>query len=226
MGRVKFGALVTEIRGSIGGTTFQSNAYGYTIKNKPCMIKPSSVSALNIQRIMREVTTAWRGLTDIQRSSFVTYASTFPQYAKYNPSSLLGGYDIFVMWNCTRLTGSQPLIKAAANVGVTFPIVAPSLSRSGGSLLFNLNESIGEPDAAWLVSLSPVVPASRNFVGSTFRFMTAVATGDPDINFTAFYQSIFGTLPVASDTVFARLVPYGIIDPSVNAEQLFKIVVS
>jgi len=34
MARIIYGAIGTEIRGKVGGTVFQGNKHGYTIKNK------------------------------------------------------------------------------------------------------------------------------------------------------------------------------------------------
>ena len=74
MARIIYSALVTAIRGSVGGTTFQQNQYGSTIKNKPKMIRPRSNQQEKRKIYMTAATQAWGNLTVNRRNAYNTYA--------------------------------------------------------------------------------------------------------------------------------------------------------
>lgn len=226
MARIKYGALATEIRGSVGGTTFQSNKYGFTIKNKPLMARPNSEATLVSQRILSQVVQAWASLTSTQQALFNSYAASFPQFARNNLSAILSGYNVFVMWNCTRLASNSPISLTTDMYDVVFPPIAPSVTNSAGVLSVDMNADYDEPDVAWACFISPVVRPSINFPPSTFRYMiNGTSTGGP-FNITSLYLSVFGSLPTAGQLVFLRAVPYGLSTPKVLADLFFKIEVS
>jgi hypothetical protein len=226
MARVIYGAFITDIRGSMGGTTFQANKHGFTGRNKPSMKKPSGNDVSFIQSNLANVTHIWQSMTDAQRNVFDTFATTFPQYSKKNPTSQLSGYEVFLMWNCTRLAVGTNVSIAPSIVGLTLPSVAPTLVRSGGSLLFNLHEVSIDPDAAWGTYISPIVNGSINFIGSRTRFLRNWACSEGDVDITTLWSKLWGALPVAGNIVFVRQIPWGIISPFVYSALVSKITVT
>ena len=67
MARVKFGSLVTEISGSIGGSTFQRNSFGNTLRNKPNPIRSRTAAQLSIRQYMKQAHAGWTALTAAER---------------------------------------------------------------------------------------------------------------------------------------------------------------
>ena len=75
MARIIYSALVTQIKGSVGGTTFQSNAYGFTIKNKASVVKPRTMLQERSKKFFASATGAWRKLSQTNRDTWVSWAA-------------------------------------------------------------------------------------------------------------------------------------------------------
>ena len=95
MARIIYSGLIESIRGSIAGTTFQANAYGYTIKKKPNIINPNTASQNLRKSYLAKAVRQWRSFIQATRDSWDTFASTYPQYSQHNPSAQLSGYAVF-----------------------------------------------------------------------------------------------------------------------------------
>ena len=201
MARVIYGAIVTSIHGSIGGTTFQSNSYGSTIKNKPTMVKPKTQKQGQVKTILALVTKAWKSTTDTARSNWNTWASTNPQYAKNNPTSQLSGFACFTAWHCQRLRQAYD-IDTSPNLTVPpTDVVTINLQRNGSAFEIDYSCSIG--DQSWYIafSLSSPLGDSQNFIGSKKRYITQEVTDTATIDVTDQYEAAFGTVPSIGDRV-------------------------
>lgn len=110
MARIKFTALVESIRGSIAGTTFQRNAYGYTVKAKPNMVNPNSHYQSQRKQQFQAAQLAWQTLTDAERGYWNSYAATYPTPSINNPSSYLSGYNLFTRWHAIEFLGGSTIL--------------------------------------------------------------------------------------------------------------------
>lgn len=204
MARIIYSGLVTSIKGSVGGTTFQSNAYGNTVKNKPNMVIPNTVEQEQRKLIFSKATKAWATLTDAERSNWDTYANTFPQYAKNNPSSQLSGYAVFTKWHAALFLGLGLLSDIDANpslVAVPLDTVTVKVIVAGGVMSLDLDFALGDNTYYVNVFISRPFPASKNFAGSSLRFLVNTENEDIVIPVTALYTSLFGTLPTVGQSV-------------------------
>jgi len=201
MARIKFTAIVEDIRGSIGGTTFQKNAYGYSAKRRPNMVKPNSPNQLASQIRFSQAVRAWDALTNEQRANWETYASTYPQYSKHNLDSQLSGYALFVKYNSLYLYQN---VGIRATVALTNPVVhnpTYTLVVSGGVLTIAATWDIEEEEFINIISLSRPMGNGQNFVGSRTRFVKAVTSLDGSFNITTQYLALFGALPIVGDRI-------------------------
>jgi hypothetical protein len=204
MARIIYSGLVTAIRGSIGGTTFQSNAYGFTVKNKANMVKPNSAEQ-NIRKIiLSKVTKAWGTLSVSDRNNWNTFASIVPQYAKHNPSSVLSGFAAFTKWHCQFYQN-----QALSNSVNTDPNTSPptidtgvfSITSAAGVMTAHTVFSPGSGD--WMVNLSLSRPfnTAQNFIGTSPRNMAGDDTSTSSYNVTTKYTEVFGRIAAIGEKV-------------------------
>jgi hypothetical protein len=201
MARIIYSALIDSIRGSIGGTTFQKNKYGYTVKHKPNMTKPWTADQLIMQQYFRRAVTSWREMTDAQRQNWVTWASTNPQYAKHNASATLSGFACFVKFHAYQFLTEQaqvadPLITIPAIDYATFKIIL-----AGGALTLDADWDTGAE--AWNVAYfmsRPFGPA-QNFIGTRTRYVGYGTSADQTLVLTSVYPAKYGSLPVLGDRI-------------------------
>jgi len=220
MARVTYGALVTSINGKVGGSVFQNNKYGKTMKNSPNIVRPSSDLALSAQRALVQSTQAWQSLTDSQRALFNTYASTYPQYAKHNSESQLSGYAIFTRW-CFYMyfqTATPSFNIPGVQVSLSPLTISPKVSSS----VFQLDYVFSSTGTTlrWAIFISPVCPASRGYQPSVFRYATTIDDESDGSTLTDFWLENYGSLPSVGDQIYIRVVPYDFENPMVFTAQL------
>lgn len=229
MARIIYSGLVTSIRGSVGGTTFQNNAYGFTIKNKANMIIPNSPQQELRKLIFSLATKAWATLTDPQRGNWETYASSFPQFAKNNPSSQLSGFAVFVKWHCAWFlgTGLNAVIDTAPSLVAT-PLDTVTLTVTNVAGVLSLGQAWVINDESWRVNyfISRPFQPSQNFSGSSPKFLRGSTNGDATTVITALYLALYGVLPVVGNAINIGVQLYEDAGGKVLATSVQRIVVT
>lgn len=75
MAVISLSGLISSIKGSIGGTTFQRSAAGTIMRNKPKPVGKGTNSQAFTRQIQSIVNQQWKSLTDQQRTVWATFAS-------------------------------------------------------------------------------------------------------------------------------------------------------
>lgn len=117
MASVKYGAFITDIKGSIGGQTFKGTRSGGVMQNKVCSSPLSKGGArlavtgapmpINPQVALRMIVSQWRGLSAAQRSAWNSFAPSLPFINKFGESYTASGYQCFVFLNMNLITSEQ-----------------------------------------------------------------------------------------------------------------------
>lgn len=208
MARIIYSGLIDSIRGSIGGTTFQKNKYGYTVKNKPNMTKPWTASQVLNQLYFIKAVRAWREATSATRSNWETWAQTYPQYAKHNASAQLSGFSCFVKWHayaflCGKSVDTSPVGPIPAVINPTFKIIL-----TGGVLTLAHTWVGGAEDWNVAFFMSRPFGTAQNFIGTRTRYMFwGTDSTDAEV-LTAIYPAKYGSLPVLGDRIAVDYVEF------------------
>lgn len=211
MARIIYGALVTEIKGSIGGTTFQSNAYGFTVKNKPRQKKPKTELQNRSKIYMGAAAQAWSTIGATGRSEWDAWAAANPQYAKNNPTAVLSGYAVFVRVLQQKYLRDGDI--ADFTVSPSYTIVPMdtgvfTLTRDGATLSFG--RTWVTADGAHRVNffMSQPFRPSVNSVGSRTRYVLNAFVEDDATDIADEYNALYGGLPEVGDKIFIENVQY------------------
>jgi hypothetical protein len=208
MARITYSGLVTEINGSIGGTTFQKNAYGFTVKNKPNMLRPWTDYQKEMQQYMSLAVKAWKSADDTTRNNWETWSSTNPQYSKHNPGSMLSGFACFVKWHVHEFlhaytVDTAPLITIPAQPEVTIKLILAtgvlsiSIVCTGGVEDWNLDFYLTRP-----------LGGAQNFLGTKSRFIIYGTDLTSSLDCTNSYIARFGSLPILGDRIGVQYVRF------------------
>ncbi len=226
MARIKYGSIATEIRGSIGGTTFQRNAYGYTIKNKPNMVRLQSESQNEIHRYMTAVSQRWLAITQVQRNHWEAFALAHPTPSVHNPDALLTGYTFFLKYNLIRAVSGVFLLDEPTDGSLTLPPINPYVRKDPGGLLVNPMSGALYLEWAYNVYLSPAVKATESYNVSKTRYVGHGNLSNSENDVTGLYQAAFGSLPSAGKVVFCEIQPWGQYVPIIVQSQFFILTVT
>lgn len=125
MAQVKFGALVTDMSGKLGGHVFNTGLIPNTISTKSrkgnkLALAVQKQSIQSIQNLNKINTQSWQALTDAQRSAWGANSANFPQKNRVGTTFTRSGFAHYMSINGI-LTNADiaPLIAPAA--GVTMP---------------------------------------------------------------------------------------------------------
>lgn len=102
MARVIYGPLVSSVKGSVGGTTFQSNASGEIIRKRPQVHKASTTKQTQAHARLQTLLSQWQTLTQAQRDAWYIYARTWPKVNKFGQSKNLTALNWFTSLNWWR----------------------------------------------------------------------------------------------------------------------------
>lgn len=208
MARIIYSGIVTKISGSVGGTTFQANAYGFSVKNKPNMIRPNTPFQVQRKLAFARATKLWGGLTNAQRTDWNTWASTNPQFAKNNPSSQLSGFAVFVrthVLNMISTSLADPVVVAPSYTILAIDTVTWTLTNVAGVLTLTSVWAGSTANLLGLVNISRPFNGSQNFVGTSPRFMVAVPNDSDSTIITTNYLAQFGVAPAVGQIVNVQL---------------------
>lgn len=107
--QVKFGAIVTDLKGKVGGHVFKGTMAGGVLQNKG--MPPKSISqngkltkadagrVINAHQNLATSATTWKTLTDSQRTAWAAAAPSFPFRNKYGEEYTASGYQLFISVN-------------------------------------------------------------------------------------------------------------------------------
>lgn len=228
MARIIYSGLVTEIKGSVGGTTFQSNAYGYTIKNKPRQKKPKTALQNKRKIYLALASQAWRSLTNSQRSDWNAWAAANPQYAKNNPSAVLSGFAVFVrhQFQVYLAAGGYSGVITSPSYTI-YPVdnVVWHLYNDAGDITLQGDWDSGDGNHAVNIFISQPFSPTVNFAGSRTRFIQTADVDDSPYNITNSYIAIYGKVPEIGQKVFIDNVQYNYANGIVYARQSQEVIV-
>lgn len=208
MARIVYSALVDSIKGSIKGTTFQANRYGFTIKGKPNQKNPNTLRQSQQKSRFAQYVQAWRALSQTDRDSWNSYATNFPVPSKHNPSANLNGFAYFSRYHGFRSKSALSILDnpSAAQGNVDF--FSTTLILSGGDLFAQFD--IGTVTGAWLLNIYLTRPlgATQNSLKGFLKFTDLVVQANfgSDNDITAEYENLFGVLPAVGERVGVRVV--------------------
>lgn len=208
MARIIYSALVSQIAGTIGGTTFQRNAYGFTVKNKPNMVKPvrsrQVVRKINFQANVQR----WRELSQSDRDLWIAYALTYPVASRLNPSSNLNGFNYFCRYQSyLSVYDFSSVLDDPGGAPVSIADVAIDVYIDGGALRVGITATVGGGSFQALVYMTRTQGVGQVFVQDTPVFIQAIAGAFPaDEDVTAAYTLKFGAIPADSDAIGVKVV--------------------
>lgn len=105
MASVKYGAIITDMKGKIGGTTFQGGFSGSVAKSTPGtragskLTKADAGRIVNQNALIAELAAGWRNLTDEQRLTWRTGAPNYPFLNRFGASYTASGYQVYMSLN-------------------------------------------------------------------------------------------------------------------------------
>ena len=112
MAVLKFGSIVTEGSGSLGGHTIQHSKGGMQIRTKPLPHGNPSASQRLIRSLNQQMQAGWRALTSSQQKIWNDWPATHGIFNAKGDKHPLSGHSLWMKWQFTRLYESLPFLSS------------------------------------------------------------------------------------------------------------------
>ena len=136
MAVIKLGSIVTDIAGSIGGTTFRRTSTGHAVYNKQGKQVKSAFAKASRKIELGNIFSSWYNLTENEREQWALNASVYPLKDKFGNTKYLTGRQLYTKLNAQLLPANRtsdvknfdPFVELAETQLETFDISSGELS--------------------------------------------------------------------------------------------------
>jgi len=204
MALIKLGAVVTQISGKVGGTTFGHGSNGSYMKNRGSYINKQTTKRKAVNTALASITSQWRTLSDAQRLGWQALSPSFPYVNRIGNTAYLSGFNLFTQFNYNRVLNKTSILSSAPAVSSRTAPASVSITVVGRAV--TVTTSGGSSTAICKVYISAGISAGSQVYLPLKRFMSVqtVSTMSSGFNATTLFESSFG-LAVAGMRYFAHI---------------------
>ena len=195
MATILLGALVTDIRGSVGGSTIRNVGSTFILSNKSRGASQNVIRSNKTLFSKRDIFQSWNLLSRVERKEWFNLSNLYPQLDKFGKLVVLGAYQFY-----TKFFIQQ----SVTGLRVYLPEDYSNIISSGAVPMFRINfisqkvEIIFDGSAETTFILVQIYPVRNknvrtNFNRRKFIFFKDVHLAE-DINITAEFLNRFGVI--------------------------------
>ena len=195
---VRFGSIVTEGAGKVGGQIIQRGSFGQILRNlRPPIIRKQEFETKNRSNVSR-VASLWRLLSASDKSSWGVLASGLTRYNKFGVAYTPSGYQIFLECNLNiSFLGPSAVIETAPG-SPSFPTVTgitAVTSPTGPTVTVSWSSTGGDSTFKTLVGFYPLQSLGASVPRGSSRYTGSyVATTAETIDVSAAFSNRFKTV--------------------------------
>lgn len=207
--KTKFGSIIVDGRGKIGGHVASKNRAGSYIRTKVTPTNPNTASQISVRGVFTSFSQGWRALTQAQRDAWNAAVTDYSRTDIFGDIRNPSGINLFQRLNNVLTTvgvaqmHTPPLPSAvpAVIIGtVTATVVIPSLSIA-------FAPTVPAATAVIVYATAPM-SAGKSFVKSEYRIITVLdAAAISPKNALAAYVAKFGNLGSIGQKICFQFVP-------------------
>jgi hypothetical protein len=194
MAKIKFGMMMTDASGKLGGQVFSKNRGGSYVRTKVTPTNPQTTAQMTVRGIFASISSAWSSLTEASRLSFNNlvgdYGTTDIFGDLHNPS----GKALFQRLNQNlEISGQAQITTCVPPSAVPFANVINTVCALSDDewLVFTGGNATGSKIVVWA---TPPLSQGTTFVKNRLR-QIEVFTGEDAGNYDIYdaYVAKFGT---------------------------------
>lgn len=208
MAKIKYSALVSDMRNKLNGSVLSKNRYGSYVRNKVTPVNPQTSFQLNQRALLSSLSSEWRSLTQSQRDAWAAAAQAQPVTDIFGDNKILSGQAFFVSRNL-NLAGNGTATITNPGVATEVPfveILSGEFTLNAGLIdVAALDISPATIPAGFKLVLyaTPGYSPGISFVKNKFRRLGVFTSREGTVNFDAAFSARFG-VPTAGDKVSVR----------------------
>lgn len=203
--KIKWGMMMTDGRGKLGGQVASKNRAGAYVRTKVTPVNQQSLAQSQVRSSFATISALWRGLTDKNRASWNEAVNNWQKTDIFGDLKTPSGFNLF-MRLCTPLQNAfgDVIIGSYAPT----PVEMPALKEVTATYTTGTNALDLATDVANALDLDQYVynvyatapqSAGKSFVKNDFRLLGWVEADASSRDITALYEAKFGEIPLNSN---------------------------
>lgn len=176
MAKVKYGAMVTDARGSIDGVVYSKNQYGGYVRVKVSPVQPRTASQQATRSSLGQLSKEYSNLlTDAQRTNWKTFAESNPVVDVFGNSQTLNAISMYQRINRVLHNLGLPSIQdVPLNMNVTALLTAvPVADESLGTISIDFTNTPLDADSHIYVFATGPLNGGVNYIEKDLQFLTS-----------------------------------------------------
>lgn len=196
MAKIKYSALVSDMRGKLNGSVASKNRFGSYYRNKVTPVNPQTVYQQNARQRFGALSSQFKSLTNAQVSAWNEAAQNFPFTNIFGDQVFLTGQMLFNKLNGNLLKVGQETIEVAPSPASFPEFIASGAAAvsSTGVIVVSIIGLETQPSGYSVVAYATrPVPVTRNFLKNEYRQVEGeIDWSDGDVDITEGYFLRFG----------------------------------
>lgn len=206
MAKVKFSALISEMRNKLNGSVFARNRGGAYLRTKVTPLNPQSIAQVAARNLLTQFSQNWRSLTQAQRDAWNAAVSQFATTDVFGDVVNPTGATLYTRLNINIANAGGTAIStppapqgadALSSLGIT-------ATAAGSVFDVDFDPATVPANHTLVVESTPMLSPGISNASSQFRVIGSVAAaGTSPADLSAEQVAKFGAL-VAGQKVFIR----------------------
>lgn len=197
MAKVKFGAIITDSRGKIGGTILKLGRWGVELRRSSLPRAARTARQMLQGALLSATSPLWtEDLTESERQAWRDLAATQDTTDQWGATYPLTGIALFTRVNTQRMAaGLSPLITAPADQAVTSPTLASLTITAGPTLTVAWTPNPAPANHRVKIWLTPPMSAGTSVAQHRYLLIdTSSAAPSSPLDVSAEYLAVFSGL--------------------------------
>ena len=203
--KLKFGAIVTDGRGKIGGHVASKNRAGAYLRTKVTPSNPNTVAQVQARGILSSLSQQWPTLSESQRLGWNEAVKEWGTTDIFGDIKRPSGINLFVKLNANLVSVGLPLVLDVPAKSEVPAVVVTSASYTvaTGALFINFDSGLAHGKIA-LIRATPRLSAGVSFVKSQFRVIGQENVQNDNVGLMGAYGNKFGAVSTG-DNIFVSV---------------------
>ncbi len=202
--KVKFGAIVVDGSGKLGGHVFTKNRAGHAMRTKVTPSNPRTASQSGARANLTTLSKSWAGLTEAQRLQWNGAVASFKKTNIFGDGVSPSGFNLYQKLNNNLLNVGASVITAPPAPGSVVGLTAftvTAVHAGAATLTFTADANAGATQYLEIWATDSY-NAGKSFIKNKFRKIGSVVstTVSPYVA-TALYSAKFGAVGAAGKKV-------------------------
>ena len=207
--KIKFGAIVTDGRGKIGGHVASKNRAGAYMRTKVTPVNPQSSYQLGVRNRFTGLSQGWRGLTQAQRDAWNGAVSDYQRTDIFGDLKNPTGINLYQRLNNNLLTIGESAVTTPPLPEAVQAVVLSSVAAANGAGTLTATYAPAiDADTKVKVFATAAQSPGKSFVKSEYRLIDVIVTADASpFSIETEYEAKFGAIGAAGQKIFMKFVP-------------------